>query len=401
MSRSEHISTRMARLAAVALVLLAVLASATSWARQGPTYKTLVNPDLRHLLVIHSLGQGSASVEGLRQGIDMVLEQSGADVLVRAEHMDLGRATDERYEQLFEEIMRIKYAGAHFDAVITSGLPALRLAARLRAELFPDTVIMAAGVDPTAPLPADLEGIHLITEHLKHADTMLLALRQNPGARHIVVVNNPAPGAPRQSAPLSEMLQSLAADYQVDVFQDMAPQAIESRLSELGRDDVVYLADYVRIGETGLDMSYEDVRRMAYSCRAPMYVSRAFLLGSGVVGGAVSSWREQGRRAMWMTRDLWAGRYVRKRFDEVDRTALPVLDNRALVRFGLSADAAPQATIINQPRKRFDDYRKYFDIYVVGGVFAVLILLMLLIHLRRQAAFRRRMAARRGKNDAA
>ena len=382
----------------MALVVLSVLASATSWASHGPTYKTLMNPDLRHLLVIHSLGQGSASVEGLRQGIAMVLDQADEDVLMRAEYMDLGHDTDERYEQLFEELMRLKYAGAHFDAVITSGLPALHLAARLRAELFPDTVIMAAGVDPTAPLPADLDSIHLITENLRHSETMLLALRQNPGAKHIVVVNNPAPGAPRQSAPLGSMIQSLQADYEVDVLQDMAPQAIESRLADLGPGDVVYLADYVRTAETGLDMSYEDVRRMAYSCLAPMYASRAFLMGSGVVGGAVSSWREQGRRAMWMTRDMWAGRYVQKRFDGVDRSTYPVLDSRALVRFRLNADAAPQATVINQPKKQFDDYRKYFDIYVVGGVFAVLILLMLLIHLRRQAAFRKRMAARREKN---
>ena len=249
-------------------------------------------------------------------------------------------------------------------------------------------------------MPADLDGIHLITENLKHAETMLLALRQNPGARHIVVVNNPAPGAPAQSAPLAAMLQSLAKDYQVDVLQDMAPQAIESRMAELGRGDVVYLADYVRIGETGLDMSYEDVRRMAYACRAPIYVSRAFFVGCGVAGGAVSSWREQGRRAMWMAQDLWAGRYVRQRFDEVDRTAHPVLDNRALVRFGLDPKAVSTAMIVNQPKKQFDDYRKYFDIYVVGGVFAVLILVMLLIHLRRQAAFRKRMAARRGDNGA-
>lgn len=381
-------------LASLALALVLLLAPAAR-AQNGPVYKTLVNPDFRHLLVIHSQGQGSAPVEGVNQGIRMVLDQTPANVLVRTEHMDMREATAPRHVQLFEDLLRIKYKGAHFDGVITSGQPALHLASRLRSDLFSDTSIMAAGVDMSGDIPADLEGIHVIGEHLKHAETLLLALRHNPSAKRIFIINIPAPGAPALSAPLAEVVASLSNDYEVTLWENMPPGAIEQHLANTGKNDIVYLADYVRTGETGLDMSFEDVRRMAYTSAAPMYVSREFFMDSGVVGGVLSSWREQGRRATWMTLDLWAGRYVRKQFDDVSRAGRTMLDFGPMKRFGFDVAQYPSASIINAPVKKFDDYRKYFDIYVVGGVFAVLILLMLLIHLRRQAALKKRLAKRR------
>lgn len=379
-------------LAVLALAFSLALAHVAASAQSGPVYKTLVNPDFRHLLVIHSHDQSSASAVGLQRGIDLVLAQSETNVLVRSEYMDVRRNTGERYAQLFEELLRIKYKGAHFDGIITSGLPALRLAARLRTEIFPDTVVMAAGVDTSGTLPTNLEGIHIISENLHHGETLLLALRQNTDAKRITIVNVPAPGAPARSASLNKVSTSLAKDYEVQILENMAPPEIEQRLADTRKSDIVYISDYMRTGETGLDMSYEDVRRMAYSSSAPVYASREFFMGTGVVGGIVSSWREQGRRAMWMTLDLWAGRYVRKQFDDVGRANRAILDYGPLTRFGLSADAATAPTIIHAPRKKFDDFRKYFDIYVVGGVFAVLILLMLLVHLRRQAALKRRLA---------
>lgn len=397
--RRRALPARLASLACIAslarlasLACLAFLLCAPAPASAGPVYKNLVSPDFRHLLVLHSGGQGSAPVEGMNEGIDKVLAVSDFHVLRRVEHMDLGQATDPHYLELLEELLRIKYRNADFDGIVTSGLPALRLAARLRNALFPDTVIIAAGVDTSGELPPNLDGIHIVRRDPQHGPTLELALAQNPDARRVIVVNIPPPGEPDIGGGLVEALKALPGDLDVELLEH-APQAdLEARLGEADPADVVYLAEYAHTADNGLDMSFEDVRRMAYASPAPIYVNQERFLGSGVVGGRVTCWREHGRRATWMLLDRWRGRYVQKQFEDMANSAHTVLDHGPLERFGLDAGPAGRALVINEPKSTFDDYRKYFDIYSVGGVFFVLILVMAVINARQKARRRRRAA---------
>ncbi|BBD07267.1 hypothetical protein [Desulfovibrio ferrophilus] len=379
------------------LLLLSLFFSATPALAQT-SYKTLVTPDYKHLLILHSQGQGSASVEGVNQGLSFVLNKNDFRVLRRVEHMDMGGNASARYLELLEELLTIKYQGAQFDGIITSGIPALNMAARLKSRLFPDTVLIAAGIDISGSLPEDMSGIHIVTDEPPHALTLRMALKHHPGTKRILVINRPATGAPEVGTALSLELGNLSEQYKIRFIPNTDLNGMEIALSGAGAKDVVYLADYARTQDNGLDLSYRDMRRLAYTCKVPIYTSRAQFMGTGVLGGYLSSWSEQGKRSAWLLLGHWRGQYIRK-IDTSPNTAVRIqFDHNALKRFGITpAEQSGKPQVINQPETTLDTIRKIMDIRYVGAVFFLLIILMVLINRRRIRETKKRLAKSKNK----
>ncbi|MBU1002853.1 MAG: hypothetical protein KKE73_10055 [Proteobacteria bacterium] len=379
------------------LLALAVLLAATP-AQAQSSYKTQITPQYRHLLILHSYGQGSASVQGVNQGLDFVLSKNDFQVLKRVEHMDMGGNASPRYLELLEELLTIKYQGAQFDGILVSGIPALNMAARLRDKLCMDTAIMAAGIDISGALPENMSDIYIATDEPPHARTLALALEQNPAAKRILIINRPPVGAPETGTALGRDLRALSERYEVNFVPNDGPNSMEIALSDAKAQDVVYLAEYFRTEDNGLDLSTRDVRRMAYACKVPIYTSRAQFMGTGVLGGRLTSWTEQGKRAAWLLLGHWQGRYVRKIDTDSAAGERTLYDHHALKRFGITPDGQSDGQqIINEPETTLDIVRKVLDIRYVGAVFFLLIILMVLIHRRRTRESRKKLTKTMGK----
>lgn len=387
---ARRVPRALAAALAAAFVLMAVCSTARAQTKSA-SVTTLVARDAKQVLVIHSSCQGCPSVAGLNQGLNEVLAKNATTVVRRQEFMAMGgpNATP-RYEELFRQLLTVKYRGAEFQGIVSVGHPALLLAAALRAELFPETPIMAVGIDMSGPMPEDMADIYVVAHEPPHAATLALALQHTPGARRVLVIKRPPAGAPAASEALERALAALPEGIETTTLPADDPNAVEIALSDAGTRDVVYLADWSRVGPGGQDRSQGDVRRMAHVCKVPIYTSRAEFMGTGVLGGRLASWTEQGRRAAWLLTGHFNGRYLRK-FDPAEGGRRTLFDHNALKRFGIRAEGADRPLVINQPETTLDTVRKILDIRYIGAVFFLLIVLMVLIHRRRTREAQKRL----------
>jgi signal transduction histidine kinase len=347
-------------LLALALALAFALAVLGSGAPGTARAQTGDVPPPR-VLVLFPSEPGDTIAALLEQGLRETLRAGGGGVappVLLTEYLEIARLPEPALQRAQLEWLRRKYADHPPDVVVAFGTSTARRLELLEAPLFAGVPSVFAALDPLLfpdlALPSGADALWL---RYDVGETLGAALRLQPAARRAVLVagtsdfdramlalarREVAPYAPRVAVeeitdlPLEEMLRRLAA---------LPPEAV-----------VVYLS--LNLDGAGTPLATgEGLRRVLAASGAPVYSNTETSVGSGVVGGAVTSYATVGGAA---------ARDVLRRL--ADPAALPVreappspryvFDWRQLQRWGLREGRLPPGSVVlHKPPSLWDQYR--------------------------------------------
>ena len=328
------------------------------------------------VLVIHSYAPDYSWTRDLHAGIVSVLDAPEVRARWRVEFMDAKNHDSPAHLAQLLRLYREKYEGARFDGIIVTDDHALDFVARHRNDLFPDTPVAACGINDPKSLPVEAGDMNVIIERVAHRETLTAALRQNPGTRKVfVLVDNTLTGRSIHREFL-EQTRPMLPEVDIEVLPVMPLDGLLDFVRHRTKGELLYLLVYFQDAAGRVFTAGEIPEAVAAASPVPVYVAWDFQMGSGVVGGCVTSAFGHGRKAARTLLDRLAGGNPPAVYNELLGVNRHTYDWTALQRFGITA-LPEDAVVLNRPLSYFELHRSAIQaslgvISVLGVIIALL-----------------------------
>ena len=343
------------------------------------------------VLVLYSNGRLLPANVEFDQGLRAALSAApGSGREVFDEFIDIPRFDTSEHLRTMETYLRDKYAHRPPTVLVTAGEEALRFLLGRRGDLFAGVPVVYAAVDRRAvhelePLPADVIGAPL---EFDFAGTVAQAMRWHPEASRLWIVTGAAAWDRRSESRLRQEAKAFADRLTVEFLAALPTPELLQRLGTLGKDSIVFTPGYFQDGAGRSFIPRDSVEVMAAAASAPVYGAYATILGTGAVGGVVSSFADAGREAGRETARLLAGASPSSLVLPPEVPSSLQVDWRQVRRWKIDEGSIPAAATIHfRAPSIFEAYR--FQVLVAAGALALqaaLIGLLLEERRRRRAA---------------
>jgi PAS domain S-box-containing protein len=357
----------------IAVIVLFLLLSASIRATEPPP--------IRRVLILYEVGTSYPGINLIDQGIRAALDASPYKLEVYREYMDALLFPDPADQQRFREFYIRKYQNRKPDIIITVGPLPLKFMAERRDEAFPGVPIIYCfpqWTPGTPTLPSDFTGVE---RDFASLETIQVALRLRPGARHIVVVGGTAFIDTQIEGVVKEQLRPIEGNFDVSYLTTLSMPDLLDRLRHLPDHTIVLFTSFNQ-DATGRKFisGGEASGAVAAAANAPVFVLTDSILNHGEVGGKVSSLQGQGKAAVGIALRVLNG----ERPQDVPRmkaSTMYMFDWAALKHWGLNEKNLPAGSVVlNRPADFWQQYRWFF----VAGFFLLLAQTLLILALLAQ-----------------
>jgi signal transduction histidine kinase len=349
------------RLAELCLIVsLAALSSAQA-AETGSAKRVLI------------ISTGSRFSAGFAAAHERVLEALGKISAVRletyGEDLDIIRFPTARFQRLFGEYLQEKYADQRPDLVML-------------------LYVIVAGLTEEEVRPNEFgRRISGIAQRLDPRASIELILRLQPETRRIVVIGGTAEVDRSVIERVKEAASSFAGRVEFDFWDNRAVAELHQAVSTLPAKTAILFSRMFRDGAGHAYVSSQVGKWIAQWSNAPVYVMADSILGTGAVGGSLVTIDSLGKRAGELAGQILTGTPPASLPFEIRTDSAPVLDWRALKRWGISETRLPTGSVVKyRPLSMWDQYRWY----IAGTLTIIAIQAMLIFGLMLQRTRRRR-----------
>jgi PAS domain S-box-containing protein len=301
--------------------------------------------------------------------------------LIFSEHLDRVHFPDPQFqEQQFAWIQR-KYANAKLDLVIG--------VADVPTDIFPGVPVLHVGTDPVKKRPApavSTKGVTTIWIELDALKTLEVARRLQPELRQVAVIGSSSPTGKNLVDQVRDQISSAPDHLPVlDLTSFTLPEICE-RVETLGPESMVLYVSFARDAKGRQFISAEVMSKITAVSKAPVYVVLETNVGSGAVGGYVTSFAQLGKQAGEMGLQMLAGKHPE---DAVARSEY-LFDWRQLQRWKISESALPLGSVVLfRQRTVWESYKWY----ILAAILLCLLETSLLIGLLWQRREKRKVEA--------
>jgi len=304
------------------------------------------------------------------------------------ESLDGLRLPNSEYESTFVEFLRKKYKDRKPDIIIAVVPLALGFVEQHRLELWPAIPVVFCAI-PDEIIHSRILGSGVTGVCLEYdfAGTIDLAIKLQPNARRLVLVTGVGDADKLWFQKVEQVFAQYPRLQTVVLTNRSVPELIEA-VRRLPRDSIVFYVSVYRDTTGQVFVPREVLKQLSQISGAPIYSVVDTYLGYGIVGGVISSWETQGRRAAQSALRVLAGEKPEAIPIEPSPPTEPMVDWRELQRWGISENLLPQGTVVAFRQPSFwDSYRWY----IVAAGTAVAAQSALIIALLSQRARRRRV----------
>jgi signal transduction histidine kinase/ABC-type uncharacterized transport system substrate-binding protein len=253
--------------------------------------------EVRRVLVFYEQGMSSPAVAFTDREMRAALDESRYQIELYTEYMETALFDDPAEQQELRESYIHKYQNRKPDLIITLGPSPLQFMVNSHENFFAGIPIVFGGTsekevdNPT--LDSHFAGCW---EMFEPAKTLDVALRLQPGSKHVVVVGGVSPFDRHLEAIYRESLRGYEASLDFTYFTDLNMPNLLERLKQLPDHTIVL---YTHIGTDAKGTRYIGASQagsvVARVANAPVFGPSDVDLGHGEVGGYLESFAKEGK----------------------------------------------------------------------------------------------------------
>jgi PAS domain S-box-containing protein len=343
--------------------------------------------EIRRILVLNEVGTSYPATKIINEGIQTALENSADKLEFYSEYLDTVLFPDPAAQQELRDFYLRKYQNRRPDVIITVGPSPLKFMLEVHQKTFPGVPIVFClpyGNAPGTPaLDSNFTGVE---NDMAPAETLEIALRLQPGTKHVAVVSGVSDFDKQGQALVMQHLKAFTDQIDIRNLTDLAMPDLLDRLRQLPHHTVVLLVSVGQDAEGTRFKSNEVGPMVADAANAPVFSLFDVFLNHGEVGGYLSSLNGQGRIAGDMALRLLNGEKPQD-IPRVTGVTAYMFDWRALRRWGLNESALPPGSIVlNKPLGVWEVYKRY----IIAGIFLLLLQAVIIAGLLWQRTKRRK-----------
>jgi len=341
--------------------------------------------EVRRILVLNEVGAFYPATDIIKQGIQTALNNSPYRLEFYSEYLDTILFPDPVAQQEFREFYIHKYQNRKPDVIITVGPSPLKFMEDVHQTAFPGVPIvfcLPSGGAPGAPaLDSEFTGVE---NDMAPAETLEIALRLRPGAKHVVVVGGVSDYDKKQQAEVKRQLNAFTHRVDIAYITNLAMPDLLDRLRQLPNHTIVLLTTVGQDAAGTRFKSSETGPLVAGAANAPVFSLFDVYLNHGEVGGYLSSLSEQGKVAGSMALRMLRGEKPQD-IPRVKGVNTYMFDWRALKRWGLKeSNLPPGSIVINRQYTIWQLYKRY----IVSGICLMIFQALMIFGLLWQRARR-------------
>ncbi len=302
----------------------------------------------------------------------------GGGVQIFSEHLDVAHFPEHAIQAEQRTWIKKKYANSGLDLVICVG--------EVPTDLFPGVPLVFVSDDPLRKAPISAPPgtrVASVWVSLDAQKTLEIARRFQPLAHRIVVIGDDSSSNDTILGRLRMEISTTASDMQAIYLTNLSVAEIREKVSELGADSIVLFVAVTHDEHGHPLISADVISEIAAASGAPVYTIFDTHLGTGAVGGYVTSFAEVGKAGGQLGLRILAGEHP----PDITVPNVYMFDWRQLQRWKISESALPpNSVVLNRKPSPWESYKDY--ILVVLLLFAGQMLLI--IGLLRQRAKKKR-----------
>jgi len=283
-----------------------------------------------------------------------------------------------------------RYHGHSFKLVIAIGEQAAVFMEDSRAKLFPEASVLFFVVDPIDARKwlSARSGRTGIVQDADYAATLKLALAQNPGTRHVVLISGSSESEKLTLKRARDQFRSYEPTVDFSAWTDVTFLDVGSRLVNLRPDTVVVFLNFLSDAAGEQFVPAQILPGLAKRATRPIYGVFSSFVGRGAVGGSVADLREVGRMLGQSAVSILNGRNPEHIAVARGQFQRYVFDWPQLRRWGIPEDRLPPgSSVLHWQTSPWELYRwRIFGLLTAIAIEALLILLLLHTRARQRAA---------------
>ena len=277
------------------------------------------------------------------------------------------------------EYFRRKYPSAHWDLVICIGLQSSNFLLHDGRYFFGETPVVLLSTTREGlnrpELDANITGVF---ESIDPKGSIDLALQMWPNTRHITVISGASELDDYYRKKVNHALQENINGLNIDYLSGLSVDELGRKVALLPKHSIIlYVLTFKDARGTSL-IPNEVVAHIAAKANAPIFGLWESMLGSGIVGGELSSPTTAGRIAAEMGLHILAGEKP-SGIPIVQGVNAYMFDWRQLKRWNISDKNLPPGSVVRFKTPSFVElYRNYIVAAIVLVVIEFLLIVVLL-----------------------
>lgn len=306
--------------------------------------------NISHVLVLHSYHPGFPCTDTLNDGIQASFAGQLPETHIDIEYIDSKRHKDPLFmSKIVDTILHYKLEGRRYDLIIVSGNEALGFALEHRSNLLKDTPIVYCAANAYLDKAATMPGVYGIRSKPDMTGILKQIRAFHPSSSNIVVIGDTTDSFDRNNYEhFMKVAKTFAGEMSFDYWNNLPSETIRQRLVELPQDSVVVINGYLS-DRAGNLLSFDEQNKLLRTAtHLPLYSFWDVYLGDGIVGGPLTSPREQGRTAARMALSILKGNTLPEKLTTLN--SVYMFDYEQLHRFNIPIKSIPgESRLINIP----------------------------------------------------
>lgn len=322
-----------------------------------------------------------------RQLLEALGKIPSARIETYAENLDIIRFPTQNFQRIFSDYLTAKYAEQSPDLVILVYVGNLGITAKVLPKLFPRTPIILAGLTEENVRAEQFGGlVSGLAQRIDARATLELIHRLQPEMHRIVVIG----GTAQVDRDVLQRVKAAAEPFkgriEFDFWDHFSMAQLRQMVTALPPKTAILFARMFRDAAGQAFTSSQAALSIAQTATVPVYVMTDTNIGTGAVGGAVTSVEALGNRAGELARLILTGTAPASLPFEIRTDSVPMFDWRALKRWGIPESRLPPGSIVRfRPESLWALYRWYIiAAVIIIGIQSAMIVDLLLQHRRRQ-----------------
>ncbi len=340
----------------------------------------------RRVLIVHSFGRDFAPLDTMSAAFRTELAKKSSEPVEFFEvSIATARFAEEGSAEPLVDYLRTLFANKRLDLIVSVAEPALYFCAGHRAELFPETPLLAHVDHRQLPLVLATTNATIVPVYIKIPVLLENILQVLPTTTNVVMVLGASPFERYWAEQCRQEFETFTNRTRVNFVNDLPLDKIREKLASLPPRSAVL---YAMLAVDAAGVPYEQEKALSIlrtAANAPVFGVFESQLGHGIVGGPLLSLEESGRQAAQTALRLLQGAKPEDIRVPSPEAVKSIYDWRELQRWQIDPARLPTDAMVRyQPASQWEEHQGV--ILTASGVIVaqMLTIAALLVHRARR-----------------